>query len=53
MSQSPSSLIPPRHALADSSGASLDSFEIPEILRLPAELLEFANWAFGPNSLKF
>ena len=33
------------------STASLDSFDIAEILRLPSELLEFANWAFGPNGL--
>lgn len=33
------------------STASLESFDIAEILRLPAELLGFANWAFGPNGL--
>jgi hypothetical protein len=31
--------------------ASLDSFDIAEILYLLAKLLEFANWAFRPNSL--
>ena len=33
------------------STASSESFDIAEILRLPAELLGFANWAFGPNGL--
>ncbi len=33
------------------STASLNSFDIAKILHLPAELLEFANWAFGPNGL--
>jgi hypothetical protein len=33
------------------STASLDSFDTAEILRLPTELLEFTNWAFGPHGL--
>lgn len=34
------------------STASLESInDIAEILRLPGGLLQFANWAFGPNSL--
>jgi hypothetical protein len=33
------------------STASSESFDIAEILRLPGELLEFANWAFGPDGL--
>jgi hypothetical protein len=33
------------------STASSEPFDIAEILRLPAELLRFANWAFGPNGL--
>ncbi|KAH6661760.1 hypothetical protein B0J14DRAFT_707985 [Halenospora varia] len=34
------------------STASLDSFDTAELLRLPAELLEFTNWAFGPPTLE-
>jgi hypothetical protein len=33
------------------STASLDSFDIAEILHLLAELLDFANCAFRPNGL--